>query len=283
MKFRLVCYSLILTALTTYLATAQATKPSCCSATTEFASLSKGADFRSAHQMPAPEPGATQNGERLTVNVPEGKPANIYRFEAEDDPKATIIVIHEWWGMNQHVINTAEKLWLDLDKQVRVVAVDLYDGVVATTREAAGKAMQENDEIRSRAILDAVMASFSDSPIATIGWCFGGGWSLQAALMAGEKAKACVIYYGMPEKDVEVLRTLQCPVLGIYAKKDQWITVELVEQFQKDMETAEKPLTVRMYDADHAFANPSNAVFDREATNNAWNESLEFFRATLLE
>lgn len=256
---------------------------SCCSSTTEFASLSKGADFRAAHQMPAPEPGATENGERGTIPVPEGKAANVYRFEAEDDPKATILVIHEWWGMNQHVVNTAEKLWLDLDKQVRVIAVDLYDGVVATTREAAAKAMQENDELRSRAILNAVIASVNDSPIATIGWCFGGGWSLQAAIMAGEKARACIVYYGMPEKDVEVLRTLQCPVLGIYAKKDQWITVELVEQFQKDMETAERPLSVKMYDADHAFANPSNAVFDREATNSAWNESIEFFRATLLE
>jgi len=256
---------------------------SCCSSTSAFASLSNGSDFRAAHQMPAPDPGSSGNGVRATVPVPDGKPANIHRFDAEDEPKATILVIHEWWGMNQHVINTAEKLYLDLDKQVTVIAVDLYDGVVATTREAAGKAMQENDEVRSRAILDAVMNSVQGSPIATIGWCFGGGWSLQAALMAGERAKACVMYYGMPEKDVEILSTLKAPVLGIFATKDQWITPQIVEQFERDMEKAERPLTVKWYEADHAFANPSNAVFDREATSSAWEVVLEFYRATLLE
>ncbi len=256
---------------------------SCCSSTTEFASLSKSSSFQAAHQVPAPDPGSTGNGIRTTVPVSDGKPANIHRFDAEDEPKATILLIHEWWGMNQHIINTAEKLYLDLDKQVTVIAVDLYDGVVATTRDAAGKAMQENSEERSRAIIDAVIGTVPNSPIATIGWCFGGGWSLQAALMAGEKAKACVIYYGMPEKDVEVLSTLNAPVLGIFAKKDQWINTAVVEQFEKDMEKAGKTLTIKMYDADHAFANPSNAVFDREATGSAWEAVLEFYRATLLE
>jgi carboxymethylenebutenolidase len=76
--------------------------------------------------------------------------------------------------------------------------------------------------------------------IATIGWCFGGGWSLQTSLLAGKKAVACVMYYGMPEQDVNKLKTLNADVLGNFANKDQWINPKVVAKFDADMKAAGK-------------------------------------------
>jgi carboxymethylenebutenolidase len=80
----------------------------------------------------------------------------------------------------------------------------------------------------------------------------------------------------MPEKEVEKLKTLQADVLFILAKKDEWITPELVVQFEADMKTAGKTLTVEAYDAVHAFANPSNPNFDVTAATDAYSQSIKF-------
>jgi carboxymethylenebutenolidase len=104
-----------------------------------------------------------------------------------------------------------------------------------------------------------------------MGWCFGGGWSLQAALLLQDKTKACVMFYGMPEKDTEKLKTLDTDVLVIHAKKDQWINDAVIDEFKKNMETAGKTITVKEFDADHAFANPSSPNYNDQAAQDARN------------
>jgi len=255
----------------------------CCTptATQEFAALASEADFRNAHLEP--EDADDPIGKRSQIRVSDGTFANVYVLDAETIPKATIIVLHEWWGLNDQVKLAADKLYMDLGKQVDVIAVDMYDGVVATTRESAAKAMQRADEGCIEDLLYAVINTARSKNIGTIGWCFGGGWSLRAALMAGELANACVLYYGMPVKDVDQLATLHCPVLGVFASKDKWITPEVVKEFQDNMMSAERSLSVKIYSADHAFANPSNPHYDKEATADAWEATLEFFRLHLLQ
>jgi carboxymethylenebutenolidase len=87
----------------------------------------------------------------------------------------------------------------------------------------------------------------------------------------------------MPDKNVEKHIKLHGPVLGVFAKQDKWITPEVVKEFQSNMSSAEGTLQLRMYDADHAFANPSNPQFDKESTEDAWNTSLEFFNMHLVQ
>jgi carboxymethylenebutenolidase len=113
--------------------------------------------------------------------------------------------------------------------------------------------------------------------IGTIGYCFGGGWSFQAALRNGPLVDACVVYYGMPETDPAKLTTLTAPVLGIFGKQDARLGPELVGKFASGMAAATKPLDIRMYDAVHGFANPSNPKHDKVSSDKAWAETLAFF------
>jgi carboxymethylenebutenolidase len=116
---------------------------------------------------------------------------------------------------------------------------------------------------------------------ASVGWCFGGGWSLQSALLGGKQTMGCVMYYGMPEKDVAKLKTLNSDVLGLFAEQDKWINPEVVKQFEKDMAAAGKKVTVKEYPADHAFANPSNPKYNKELATDAHQRALTYLKARL--
>jgi carboxymethylenebutenolidase len=105
---------------------------------------------------------------------------------------------------------------------------------------------------------------------------------MQASLTAGPQAAACVIYYGMPEEDVNRLKTLNCDVLMIWPTRDKRINKEVVDKFETNMKTAEKKLTVLPYEADHAFANPSNATaYNETASVEAYKNTLYFLKARL--
>jgi carboxymethylenebutenolidase len=162
---------------------------------------------------------------------------------------------------------------------VNIIALDLYDGRTATNRENASQLMQSVKEERAKEIIKGALTyAGENAEIQSVGWCFGGGWSLQCALIAGEKSKGCVIYYDMPEKDENKLKTLHAPLLGIFASNDGWINQEVVDSFEKSMNEINKPLTIKWYDADHAFANPSNPKFDNEAANDANSKARQFLQ-----
>lgn len=256
---------------------------SCCSATEDFAALGVKADFRSAHAKPRVASMPVHAGQEISIRIRGNTSGKAFMYEAEGLPKASIIVIHEWWGLNDNIKNAAHQIFEDLGKEVDVYAVDLYDGLVTDSREEAAKAMQNANADRITDILAALINITRTKKVGTIGWCFGGGWSLQASLLANNKAGACVMYYGMPEKNIDKLKELKAPVLGIFATEDKWITPAIVSEFQQNMNSAEQSLALKMYKADHAFANPSNPGYDNEAANDAWATSLEFFRTHLLK
>ena len=119
--------------------------------------------------------------------------------------------------------------------------------------------MQGADENRINEIINSTLDQLpANAKVATIGWCFGGGWSLKTALAAGDKTVATVMYYGMPLEDVEKLKSLKSDVLFVWPNQDQWIKEEVVNKFKTNMAAAEKELEVLTFDADHAFANPSS-------------------------
>jgi carboxymethylenebutenolidase len=263
---------------------AQAGK-SCCAptSTAEFAMLASDEKFRAAHLDPIPFSYMSENGKEITFKTADGVDGKAFEIRASKKTNTTVFMIHEWWGLNDYIKQEAEKLQKELGT-VNVIALDLYDGKVATTQQEAGKYMGEAKEERIRAIIKGVLEYIGPkAKVGTIGWCFGGGWSLQTALMAGKQTSACVMYYGMPETEVEKLKRMNGPVLGIFAKKDGWINPEKVKDFEANMKKSLKKLTVKMYDADHAFANPSNPKFDKDAAGDAHKAAVAFLKKYLVQ
>jgi carboxymethylenebutenolidase len=115
--------------------------------------------------------------------------------------------------------------------------------------------------------------------VATIGWCFGGGWSLNASLAT--PVDATIVYYGRVNKTADELATLQGPVLGHFATQDKWINKEMVSGFESAMNAAGKSYTSYWYDAQHAFANPTSARYDAGDAALAWQRTTEFLTQQL--
>jgi carboxymethylenebutenolidase len=115
--------------------------------------------------------------------------------------------------------------------------------------------------------------------VGTIGWCFGGGWSLNASI--AEPVNATVVYYGRVDRRPDQLGSLEGPVLGHFATRDRWINREMVGAFEKAMDGAGKSYTTYWYEADHAFANPSGGRYDAEDAKLAWERTLAFYRQHL--
>ncbi len=250
-------------------------------ATEKFALFASNKDFSRTHADPLPYTHQSSVGKMITFKTPDGKEANGYLLSAKSKTNNWIFVFQEWWGLNDHIKREAEELYNDLGN-VNVLAIDMYDGKVTDKREEAGQLMGAFKQERGNAIVQgAVSYAGKDAKIGTVGWCFGGGQSLQAALTAGKQAVAAVMYYGMPEENVDRLKTLNCDVLNIWPTQDQWINKAVMDKFEANMKAAGKSLTIKAYDADHAFANPSNPKHNKEFTADAHKNTLEFFKARL--
>ncbi len=253
---------------------------SCHEANSEFVAMADDPGFVESHELPA-EDMRTNDGTWIQFEAGD-LPARGYEMKSSEETNKWILVFHEWWGLNDNIKREVEE-WSER-LNVNVLAIDLYDGKIGQTRAAAGELMQNADPERIKTIIRGAFNYIGeDAEIGTIGWCFGGGWSLQAAIEGQDRVRACVMYYGMPEKDHERLQSLEAPVLGIFASQDQWINGEVVDSFNEDMSEVEKELSVQVYDADHAFANPSNEnVYDEEAARDAMNKATAFFEEHLL-
>lgn len=277
---RFISIACVLGFLMTVIVSAQ--EHACCSAPKSFAALGADEGFLAAHAEPLHLQYPT-DGEMLSLEVPGDKPTAFYAVQAKTPTNKVLLVFHEWWGLNEHIKREADELFKALDGKVTVIAVDLYDGVVAYTRDEAAAAMKDLRPERAEVVVNAIIAKqSSNARIATIGWCMGGAYALQAGIQAGANAAAVVMYYGMPEKNVERLKTLRAPVLAIFGSKDDWITPAVRKQFESDMSTAGKSLVTKSYEAKHAFANPSNPDHDPAATQSAMTETIAFLRSNLL-
>lgn len=250
--------------------------------TEKFALFASNKEFNMEHPNPRAYTHVTEaGGKMISFKTEDGTEAKGYLLMARKKTNNWIFVFQEWWGLNDNIKGKAEEFYKDLGN-VNVLALDMYDGKLATDRETAGKYMGEFKQERGNSIVKGALAyAGSNAKVATVGWCFGGGQSMQATLTAAKQAVACVIYYGMPEEDVEKLKTLNCDVLGIFASKEKWINQEVVKKFEANMKQAGKNVTVKNYDADHGFANPSNPIYDRVASEDAYKNTVKFFKARL--
>jgi carboxymethylenebutenolidase len=248
----------------------------------KFVMIASSASFRNEHQLPRKYVHRTlQGGTMTTFKCPDGTEAKGYLLQAKAKTDNWIFVFQEWWGLNDNIKRQSEELYNALGN-VNVIALDMYDGKLAEDRDTALKLVQAFRQERGNMIVRGAMnLAGKNAKIGTVGWCFGGSQSLMASLTAGSQAVACVIYYGMPVDDVEQLKKLKPEVLGIFATRDGHITPQAVEKFEKNMKAAGKKVTIYNYDAEHGFANPSNAIFDKAATESAFSHTTEFFREKL--
>jgi carboxymethylenebutenolidase len=260
------------------IATINAQKSCCMKASTDaFAMMGNDKSFTASHEDPLPFTLTEAAGKNISFKTPDGKEGYGYEVNSDNKTGHVVFVIHEWWGLNDYIKQEAEKIAKETN--AKVIAIDLYDQKVAAVKDSAAKFMQSVKKERAESIIKgAINYVGEEAGIATIGWCFGGGWSLQNALLAGKQAKACVMYYGMPEEDLNRLKTLNSPVLFIFAQKDQWINKNVLATFEENMKKAGKKLEVKSYNADHAFANPSNPHFNKVFSEEAFRLSMEHIK-----
>ena len=205
--------------------------------------------------------------------------------EGGQPPLAAVIVIHEWWGLNANIKHWSDRLAAE---GYAALAVDLYAGKTATTPDVAMATMKAVDAAKATATLKAAAqwldgdARIAAKRTGVIGWCFGGAWSLQAGLNV-EGLDAVVMYYGRTVTEADALAGLDAPLLGIFANQDGHISNESVDAFEAALKTAGKTATIHRYDAKHAFANPSSAVYAAEPAADAWEKVSKFLAQHLAQ
>ena len=220
--------------------------------------------------------------ERITIETPSGARAMAELALPSRLPAPAILLIPEWWGLNDQIRAVAAALAAE---GYIALAADIYDGAVATTRAEAMALVGAFDAAAGLDKLSAMARwlrahKHGTGKLGTIGWCFGGGWSLNTSLAAA--VDATVIYYGNVAKRAADLAPLSGPVLGHFATRDRHIDAAMVAGFEAAMAAAGKTgLTVHWYEADHAFANPTGARYDEADANLAWTRTLAFFREHL--
>jgi len=230
---------------------------------------------------PAKVAKAAASLQTVTTTTPSGRSVSAALALPDKKPAAAVMLVHEWWGLNDQIKSVAS----ELAKQGYLgLAIDLYGGKVASKPEDADALMKavvpaEASETMSTWVDWLRKHPDCNGKVASIGWCFGGGLALQAAL--DRPLDATVVYYGNVARSADELKSLKGPVLGQFANQDQWINPKMVDGFEAAMKQAGKVLEVHRYDANHAFANPTGQHYDKADAALAWSRTLEFLKANL--
>lgn len=192
-----------------------------------------------------------------------------------------VILIHEWWGLNDHIKDIANRY---ADEGFIAVAPDLYRGKLAANPEEASKLMQElaiEDGLNTiESAMDKARETYSVSHFGISGYCMGGTFALRAACELEGISAAAPFYGDIPEESV--LAKLKAPVVFVSGTKDGWINPEKVGQLENVAEKYELPVDSLKYDADHAFFNNTRPeVYNDSAAKDAWAKVIGFFNDKL--
>lgn len=243
------------------------------------------------HVLPDYTAGGSKNSDILDGRPLEIKTIPVKYFEnstgylaepIQDGNYPGVIMIHEWWGLNDNIKSMAKGL---ASHGYIVFAVDLYAGQVATTSDGARKLLLTFDEQKAMQNIGAaentLKQKYNVTKIGTIGWCFGGSQSLNYAL-SGNKVDATVLYYGQPVTNTTALSVIKWPVLGFYGDKDQANSLDRIKEFKSDLDSLGIQNEIYIYPGiGHAFANPSGATYAPKETVDAWNKTVSFFENNL--
>jgi carboxymethylenebutenolidase len=232
----------------------------------------------------------TDAGEAITGYIAApARPDSVLEARGLDPAAANLpglIVIHEWWGLNDNIRAATRRL---AGEGYRALAVDLYRGATAETPDGAQDLMQtamaspEDMLANLEAAAEFLRAERNAPRIGIMGWCFGGGMALNGAIDQPSALDAVVIYYGRV-RDVEraELDALEMPVLGHFGEADTSIPMDNVRTFEQMLNDLGKDSEIYTYaGAGHAFANPSGQNYDPEAAATAWDRTTRFLREAL--
>lgn len=200
-------------------------------------------------------------------------------------PHPALVVIHEWWGLNDWVKEQTRKF---AAQGYVALAVDLYRGQVA---EDAGLAHELSRGLPEDRALRDLQAAFNylqsrkdakKAYIGSVGWCMGGGLSLKLAINE-PRLRACIINYGAMPTDPAAMSKIRASVLGNFGGEDRGIPPSSVQAFEKEMKQQKKWVDVKIYPgAGHAFENPNNKGGYREdAAKDAWERMVRFLGENL--
>ena len=230
--------------------------------------------------VPALSRAAAASTESISITTGNGRSVSAALAMPAADKAPAVLLIHEWWGLNDQIKTVAAEF---ANLGFIALAVDLYQGAVETKPDKARALMQAVNPGEATDTLVSWVDWLRRHPatngkVGTVGWCFGGGWSLNAS--AATPVDATVVYYGRVDHEVATLGGLDGPVMGHFATRDGWITAKMVDGFEFAMADAGKDqgLSVHWYEADHGFANPTSARYDEEDAALAWERTVGFFR-----
>ena len=229
------------------------------------------------------EPAVPVVAEDVAYATVEGQTITGYLAQPEDtagEALPAIVAIHEWWGLNDNIRATARRL---AGEGYTVLALDLYGGEVANVPAQAKELMRsviDNPGPAQQNITQAAQfltTEYSAPEIGSIGWCFGGNWSLRTGLLLPD-LDAMAIYYGQLILAPEALDGLDMPIIGFFGAEDSSIPVEDVQTFEEILTNAGKTADINLYPGvGHAFANPTGENYDPEAAEDAWEKTTAFF------
>ena len=214
--------------------------------------------------------------ETLNLNTAAG-PTTAYVARPDNDTTAAVILIQEYWGINEHIRDLAGRF---ASEGYLCVAPDLYRGRVAADKHEAAALMQalpiEDGMETIRKACDAAKETYQVEQFAIIGFCMGGTFALRAACEIPELKAAAPFYGDIPEEDV--LKKLKVPTLFIAGERDAWINPQKVNSLKEVAKKYDLPVEAVSYEADHAFFNDTRPqVYDSEAAADAWRRVLEHF------
>ena len=225
---------------------------------------------------------ASGNYETESMQIPYFGDVNGFLAKPVESGKyPAVVMIHEWWGLNDNIKEMAQKL---ASQGYIVLAVDLYNNKVGITSEEARQLMTSFDGDEGIENMNSAIrflkSEYSVDKIGSIGWCFGGGQSLNLAV--NSDLDATVMYYGQVISESEKLSNISWPLLGIFAELDQGIPPKAVREFESSLDELGIKNEIIIYlGVNHAFANPSGDRYSPQEAKDAWNKTLEFFNNNL--
>lgn len=196
--------------------------------------------------------------------------------------RGAVLLIHEWWGLNEHIRNVAERL---ASEGFTVFAADLYGGRVAKDEATAQQYLSTMDWKQAEEVLrraaEALRHHTPGAKVGVMGFCMGGAVSLFAAAKDPQIA-ACVPFYGIPGEDKADVTKIRAPVQGHFAMHDNWCSPDRVNALEKNLKDAHVPVEIHRYDADHAFFNDTRPkVYSQPNAETAWKRTVQFLHAKL--
>ena len=255
-------------------------------------------DMRIAETHKNDKPIATPVATTAPVQAVESKEVTYATIEGKDykgylampkgaDPSTlpALIVLHEWWGLNDNIRKTTDRL---AAQGYVALALDFYGGKSAEKPVEAMKMMAQLRKKGSQVESNIkqghafLQNKVGDQKTGVIGWCMGGRWSLRTAILLPDDIDAAVMYYGSVTDDEEKLKKLDMPIIGFFAGQDRIVPMKKVLAFDETMKRLNKDFELHTYpESDHGFSNPNGTVYDEAAANDAWAKATRFLKSNL--